>query len=287
MGTFRATHRKVSRPFRRMPRRTFPSREASQSVPRAAAPVVSLATNQQAKIAANGVRGIALATSLVIHAGIALGCVVWGTTTGMFSMRSAVPVEILAPTAVKSAAVHAMAPAMRPRNRTRLSVEVKLALPARNDVQPLAHTPQAPPAIAAPADPESSPETMPVATGSSAGSLVGTNSVVPAPAASLPPAAVAASATDTRAVAEIVRRLRSAAASCYPYAAVRSNLEGTTRLRFCIDQRGEPRDGQVVDSSGFALLDAAALDCVLPSAAPFPTISRPCVTVPVRFELQR
>ena len=101
------------------------------------------------------------------------------------------------------------------------------------------------------------------------------------------PSVVAAGATDTGAVGEIVRRLRSAAAGCYPYAAVRFGIEGTTRLRFCIGDKGEPRAAEVVNSSGSALLDSAAVDCVLPSAMPFPAISRPCVTVPVRFELQR
>jgi len=91
---------------------------------------------------------------------------------------------------------------------------------------------------------------------------------------------------DQSAIAEIARRLGSVAASCYPYAAVRSNIEGTTRLRFCIGDKGEPRDVQVMGSSGTAVLDSAATDCVLPRAAPFSAASRVCVTVPVKFELQ-
>jgi TonB family protein len=113
------------------------------------------------------------------------------------------------------------------------------------------------------------------------------SAILPATTPPPPPALVAATATDVTGRLEIARRLRSAAAICYPYAAVRSNLEGTTRLRFCIGEKGEPREVQVVGSSGAQVLDSAAVDCVLPSAAPFPATSRLCVTVPVRFELQR
>jgi TonB family protein len=100
-------------------------------------------------------------------------------------------------------------------------------------------------------------------------------------------AVVADTPTDATAGTEIARRLRSAAASCYPYAAIRSNLEGITKLHFCTGEKGEPRDIRIVDSSGAQVLDSAAVDCVLPSATPFPATSHLCVTVAVRFELQR
>jgi protein TonB len=271
-----------------MPRRASPTRKASSSAPRATAPIVALARNRQAKAGAKGAYGVALAASLVIHAGVALGCLFWGTATDATPMPSAILVDILTPPTVTRTievkpAARVVAPSTRPRSKTRLSAEVKMPPPGRIEVEHLAAAPQAPPAVVVA---ESSAGAWPVATGTATGSPAGTISVVPATAPAVP-SVVAAGATDTGAVGEIVRRLRSAAASCYPYAAIRSNIEGTTRLRFCIGDKGEPRAVEVINSSGSALLDSAAVDCVLPSAMPFPAISRPCVTVPVRFELQR
>jgi protein TonB len=250
---------------------------------------VALAAKRHAKIAAKSARGIGLTTSLVIHAGIVCGWLVWGTASDGVPLGDSIPVDILTLAAVappaeeKPVAIQAVGTSVRSKNRTRSSATVKLAPPVRVDIQPLGDAQRAPLAVTAAAPPEPSPEESAAVAG--AGSPAGR--VLPETAATVPPALVAAGANDTGAVAEIVRRLRSVAASCYPYAAVRSNLQGTTRLRFCVDQTGAARDAQVVDSSGSAILDSAALDCVLDSAAPFPATSRTCLTVPVRFELQR
>ena len=291
MGGFRVTHRKLRRACPPAGRRTFLPRKAGLSVPRAAAPLVALAANRQAKVAAKSASGIGLATSLVIHAGIVCGWLVWGTASDGVPLGDSIPVDILTlpavapPAEVKPVVAQTVGTSVRSKNRTRPSATVKLGPPARLDIQPLGDAQRAPQTVTAAAAPEPSREESAAVAG--AGSPAESSSVLPVTAATVPPAIVAARANDTGAVAEIVRRLRSVAASCYPYAAVRSNLQGTTRLRFCVDQTGAARDAQVVDSSGSAILDSAALDCVLDSAAPFPATSRTCLTVPVRFELQR
>jgi periplasmic protein TonB len=48
----------------------------------------------------------------------------------------------------------------------------------------------------------------------------------------------------------------------YPAGAIRAGEEGTVRLRVFVDERGRPGEVQVAQSSGFARLDAAALDAV-------------------------
>ncbi len=88
------------------------------------------------------------------------------------------------------------------------------------------------------------------------------------------------------ALAEISRKLAESAARCYPRQARRLRAEGTARIRFCIDERGEPKEAQVVESSGIALLDEAALGCVLSGAAPLPRVPD-CLAVPVNFTIGR
>lgn len=85
---------------------------------------------------------------------------------------------------------------------------------------------------------------------------------------------------------EIVRRLSAAAEGCYPPAAARFQAEGETRVRFCIDAEGQPQGARILSSSGFEILDDAALNCVLPRAAPLP-LTGPCLALPVRFRLVR
>lgn len=83
---------------------------------------------------------------------------------------------------------------------------------------------------------------------------------------------------------EITRRLASVASECYPRAAKRLRLEGTVRLRFCVGPAGDAVEARVVEGSGQAVLDEAALGCVLRRAAPFPAVAV-CLAVPVRFRL--
>lgn len=79
-------------------------------------------------------------------------------------------------------------------------------------------------------------------------------------------------------------RLAAMADRCYPAAARRFQQRGTVQLSFCTDANGGAASTSVTQSSGAALLDAAARGCVVESAAPFPpeAASR-CFSVPVRF----
>lgn len=79
-------------------------------------------------------------------------------------------------------------------------------------------------------------------------------------------------------------RLRVAAERCYPPAARRFQQRGTVAVTFCTDGAGQVLRREVSRSSGAALLDGAATDCVVPTAAPFPVAAASrCFTVPVRF----
>ena len=79
-------------------------------------------------------------------------------------------------------------------------------------------------------------------------------------------------------------RLAAMADRCYPAAARRYQQRGTVQLSFCTNAQGGASSSEVTQSSGAALLDAAARGCVVENAAPFPpeAASR-CFTVPIRF----
>ena len=291
MRTTGATRRKVNRAFRVTQRRTLSPRKASLSAAQAATPVLALRAVSRDKPRAKSAAGIALATSLAIHVGAVLAFVFGGTVPLTVPSPGAISLDILtspqaaSPTESKPMVTRVVAPSPRPRKRAWLSAEVQPAPPLRHAAQRVADALPVPLATLAIPAPESSPAAPPVVVGASMPARA--SAVLPATAPARNPAVVVATAKDATAGAEIARRLRSAAATCYPYTAVRFDLEGTTRLRFCIGEKGEPRDIRVIDSSGAQVLDSAAVDCVLPSAAPFPATSRLCVTVPVRFELQR
>jgi TonB family protein len=80
----------------------------------------------------------------------------------------------------------------------------------------------------------------------------------------------------------IQSRLAKAALRCYPRAATRLGLTGTTQVRFCVDGQGQPERVEITNGSGEALLDRAATECVVGAAAPFPPLEK-CLVVPVRF----
>jgi len=291
MPTTGATRRMVNRAFRVTRRRTLSPPKASLSSALAAAPVVARGAVSRDKTPTKNTSGIALATSLVIHAGALVTCVVWGMASYAVPSPGTISVDILmstpaaSPTLVKPVVVQAVGPSTRMRTRLRLSAKVPPAPPVRRASQGVAELLPVQLALAAVRAPDSAPEAPPIVRGGSMPARA--SDILPANAPALNAAVAAATAINATAGVEIARRLRTAAASCYPYAAVRSSLEGTTRLRFCIGAKGEPRDVQVVDSSGEQVLDGAAVDCVLPSAAPFPATSHLCVTVPVKFELRK
>jgi len=84
--------------------------------------------------------------------------------------------------------------------------------------------------------------------------------------------------------AEVHAKLAAAAERCYPPAARRFRLQGVTGVRFCLDAAGALGPVSVERASGADLLDAAARDCVVSGAAPFPAAAAAtCFSVPVRF----
>lgn len=101
---------------------------------------------------------------------------------------------------------------------------------------------------------------------------------------SLAPSAPAGEAREVDLTALMHARLAAVADGCYPPAAKRFRQRGTVQLSFCADASGAASATRVVESSGAALLDAAARGCVLEKAAPFPAeAGGRCFTVPVRF----
>ena len=83
-------------------------------------------------------------------------------------------------------------------------------------------------------------------------------------------------------VGELHRRLAEAAARCYPAAARRLRLHGEVPVRFCLDARGGASGLSLVGSTGSAVLDRSALECVVPGAEPLPAVAG-CFQVAVRF----
>lgn len=87
---------------------------------------------------------------------------------------------------------------------------------------------------------------------------------------------------------EFSRRLQEGALRCYPVAARRFRQTGEAKIRFCVDAAGALSQSVVAATSGSDLLDRAAIECVLPGAAPFlPGAFGHCFTLPVRFQQQR
>jgi protein TonB len=104
----------------------------------------------------------------------------------------------------------------------------------------------------------------------------------PAGAAPMPGASVASSPPGRDLLAELQALLAARAAHCYPPAAVRLGLTGTTSVAFCVSASGTAREVAVRESSGEALLDRAATSCVVEGAGPLPPLPG-CLVVPVEF----
>jgi TonB family protein len=86
--------------------------------------------------------------------------------------------------------------------------------------------------------------------------------------------------------AAILARLRARTAGCYPRAALRRSVEGVADVSFCVSADGSPADLRLLASTGSALLDDAAVSCVVRGAAPLPGAGA-CVQVPIDFHLRR
>jgi len=91
---------------------------------------------------------------------------------------------------------------------------------------------------------------------------------------------------DAQQRARLHARLSEAARECYPPAARRFRLTGEVLLSFCLDGTGGFHSVQALKASGLELLDRAAVDCVLPQAAPLPGPAA-CLRVPVQFRQDR
>lgn len=81
------------------------------------------------------------------------------------------------------------------------------------------------------------------------------------------------------------QKLSEAALQCYPKAAQRFRWTGKVDVSFCFDDPRVVKSVTVEKTSGHALLDQAATDCVIPKAFP---VEAPlgCYSLPVRFVAQ-
>jgi len=82
---------------------------------------------------------------------------------------------------------------------------------------------------------------------------------------------------------ELHQRLSSAARRCYPSTASRLRQRGTVQLHFCLTPQGSASISKLEGTTGSALLDRAALECVLPRALPAPDMDG-CYDVVIRFD---
>jgi len=85
---------------------------------------------------------------------------------------------------------------------------------------------------------------------------------------------------------EITRKIRDSiyGAKYYPTTARRRGIEGTVTVEFTVNNSGYPENLRITRSSGYEVLDSAALGTVS-KAAPFPLL-RGRLEVPITFRLQ-
>ncbi len=95
-----------------------------------------------------------------------------------------------------------------------------------------------------------------------------------------------ASSSGSDRIAQLHQRLANSARHCYPYAARRLRLRGEVALHFCLDSQGVAEAAALRGTTGSALLDRAALQCVLAGALPAPGIPG-CYDIPILFSEQR
>ncbi len=72
-------------------------------------------------------------------------------------------------------------------------------------------------------------------------------------------------------------------AKTYPFLARKKKVEGTVIAAFRINAKGYPQDINIRKSSGFEILDSAAINIVI-KAAPFPHVVEP-VEIPITFRI--
>ncbi len=71
-------------------------------------------------------------------------------------------------------------------------------------------------------------------------------------------------------LAELHQRLKASAERCYPSSAKRFRLQGEVDLFFALNEQGAVTHARLNRSSGSAILDEAATQCVLQGALPAP-----------------
>ncbi|MBL8954826.1 MAG: TonB family protein [Myxococcaceae bacterium] len=206
---------------------------------------------------------VAVAVSLGVHAALLLGATLAPERPKVLPAIDVTPVEVFeAPAPVlPAAAPQAPAPAPAPRPaaaRRTVNVKVNVTGAAVEDV---------------------SVNVDVVVDG--AGEAPAVVAEVSAPAAPAPPPAPAARTFD---VTALHAQLAESARRCYPAAARRFRLTGDATIDFCLDAGGSLKSTSLARSSGHELLDAAARDCVIAGALPFPAdASGGCFSVPIRF----
>jgi len=85
---------------------------------------------------------------------------------------------------------------------------------------------------------------------------------------------------------EVIREIISKSIR-YPRRAVILGLEGRVELTFTITETGEVKDIRILKSSGYEILDRAALEALNRSQDKFPNVNRDLrVTVPLNFTLR-
>lgn len=86
---------------------------------------------------------------------------------------------------------------------------------------------------------------------------------------------------------DILSKIKTAVekAKNYPLIARKNGIEGTVTTEFSINQQGFPENIRVVKSSGFNVLDSAALQTIT-KASPFPLIKE-CIEIPITFVLKK
>jgi protein TonB len=86
---------------------------------------------------------------------------------------------------------------------------------------------------------------------------------------------------------ELIRRIRDAIQKerSYPPAARRRGLEGKVVAAFNIDPGGMPQDIEIVESSGYSILDREVIE-IVKRASPYPVLSVR-IEIPLYFELLR
>jgi TonB family protein len=81
-----------------------------------------------------------------------------------------------------------------------------------------------------------------------------------------------------------VERLKRSAQRCSPRRLGHAAEASLARVRFCVDPLGRPETVTLLQSTGDPRLDRAAVECVIPGAAPLPATDS-CLVVPLRFNL--